>query len=65
MVELEFSGGFFTWSNGVGDKHTRSKLDRTFGNDGWISRWPEMRSILLHGNNNGHAALYLELVASD
>lgn len=38
FTELEAIGGNFTWTNGVGPHHTRSRLDRALGNQGWISR---------------------------
>lgn len=43
FTELKAVGVSFTWSNGVGPQHTRSRLDRALGNSSWISRWPQVR----------------------
>lgn len=38
FTELDTIGGYFTWSNGIDPLHTRSRLDRAIGNQGWIAR---------------------------
>lgn len=40
-TEIEAIGGTYTWANGTGSQHTRSKLDRALGNTHWIARWPK------------------------
>lgn len=61
FTELEAIGGKFTWANGVGRQHTRTKLDRALGNASWIARWPQTRPTLVQGTTSDHAGLLLRL----
>lgn len=61
FTELEAIGRCFTWSNGVGPQHTRSRLDRALGNPGWIARWKQTRPKLIMGTSSDHAVQHLQL----
>lgn len=37
LAEIEVVGGMFTWSNGIGQHHTQTKLDKDFGNENWFT----------------------------
>lgn len=65
LIELDNVGGTFTWSNGFSPQHTRTKLDRAFGNQLWIDRWAQVRLSLLHGNTSDHTALLIELIETE
>lgn len=61
FTELQAVGGDFTWSNGEGLEHTRSKLDRALENASWIARWPQVRPRLIRGTTSDHAGLLINL----
>lgn len=61
FTELETIGGEFTWSNGAGALHTRSKLDRVLGNAHWITRWPQVRPRLVFETTSDHAGIHIQL----
>lgn len=62
LTEFKSIGGIYTWMNGSGPLHTKSKIDRALGNDNWISRWSNVNPILNYGYTSDHAILLIELV---
>lgn len=62
LTELEAVKGYFMWNNDFGKEHTRSKLNRLFGNNKWVVRWLQIKPILLYGQFSDHATLWVKLV---
>lgn len=63
LYELHMRGSNFTWDRGKGTDHwIREKLDRCFGSDGWINRFPNYRLTNLVAGYSDHSPLLLEVV---
>lgn len=65
LTKLDALGGFYTCANGFGMHHTRVKLDRAFGNQRWVDKWPAIKPNLINGNTSNHFALVITLVQSE
>lgn len=62
LNELQSIGEELTWNNmRKGDEMIASRIDRAFGNQGWLEEWPNAKSRLHRGRTSDHALLIVEL----
>lgn len=60
LIELEFSGSRFTWSNGQEGRLLIERLDQTWANEAWMNRFDQATLHHLLRTDSDHSPLLLQ-----
>ena len=65
LVDLRYSGCFFTWNNrrSVADHIIKKKLDRALVNQGWLDKFPTAYAEFLQSGISDHSPIVIHMEA--